>query len=109
MCLSVHAASDVVFVLDGKNIISNDSVPRCEGVPLLIGCGYRETVHERDLSLWYISVTPPRKLPLSIPSEASFFEVLSYNLSGRSATGDRQYQCAWKTILYNVTIHFSGG
>ena len=106
--VSVSAASDVVFVLDGENIISNHSVTRCEGESLLIGCGYRETVRASDLSLWYISVTPPQTLRLTIPTEAELFDVLSYRLLARWATGDRQYQCVWNSIQYSVTIHFTG-
>lgn len=106
--VSVSAASDVVFVLDGKNILSNHSVTRCEGESLLIGCGYKKTVRESDLSLRYISVTPPLTLPLTVRTETSLFNVLSYRLLERWATGDRKYQCVWKNIQYNVTIHFIG-
>lgn len=105
--VSVSAANDVVFVLDGENIVSNHSVTRCEGESLWIGCGYRETVRASDLSLRYISVTPPQTLPLTHRTAISFFNVLSYKLSGFRATGDKRYQCVWKNFQYNVTIHFT--
>lgn len=102
------ASADVVFVLDGKHVLNNHSVTRCEGEDLLIGCGYRETVHPSDLSLRNISVTPPKKLRLTVQTQTELFQVRSYNLLARLATGDSQYQCVWSNIQYNVTIHFTG-
>ena len=102
------ASGDVVFVLDGEHPLNNHSVTRCEGESLLIGCGYRETVRPSDLSLRYISVTPPITLKLTVRNETEIFKVRSYRLSAGSATGDRQYQCVWRNFQYNVTIHFTG-
>ena len=80
----------------------------------MIGCGYRDTVHKSEVSLYRTDVTPDVSLQIMYSEEIVLFSVLSYTVSAADATGNRGYRCESRstrtgvTIVASMTIHFSG-
>ena len=86
-------------------LANKGSYEECQGQPLKIGCTYRDTVHQSDVTL----TTGDQDLPLTPDSSwrfALFEDGLIYTVPAEDATGTTSYSCNARSVGVSVTIHF---
>ena len=109
---SIHAARDLVFVINGDIVnYGTTSVSECQDENIVLGCGYKPSplgLRDSDVTLSYISGSTTTDLSLQRSDGLPLFILLSHTLLANEAKGVRTYRCAARaySLSVEVTIRF---